>query len=263
MSEVIEGEIVEEHGTDLEVRPASSPTLFGTSDPVEVIEGATRIATPLAGIVRKQGLAVNIQGREHVKVEGWTLLGSMLGVFPVIVWTRKMENGWEARCEARTRDGAIIGAAEAECTRDENQWSLEPTGRNGKKLQPRDDYALRSMAQTRATSKALRMPLGFVMELAGFAATPAEEMPTSSSEDTRPAADADCAADVVIHFGKNSGKRLSELTKNQIEWYAQKWEPNPEYANETDKKLKAAALELHLGIPAGATVKDDLGDVPF
>ena len=42
---------------------------------------------------------------------------------------------------------------------------------------PRDDYALRSMAQTRATSKALRQPLGFVMSLAGFDPTPAEEMP--------------------------------------------------------------------------------------
>ena len=41
-----------------------------------------------------------------------------------------------------------------------------------------DDYAIRSMAQTRATSKALRMPLGFVMELAGFDATPADEIPT-------------------------------------------------------------------------------------
>jgi hypothetical protein len=33
------------------------------------------------------------------------------------------------------------------------------------------------MAQTRATSKALRQPLGFVMQLAGFNPTPAEEMP--------------------------------------------------------------------------------------
>jgi hypothetical protein len=32
------------------------------------------------------------------------------------------------------------------------------------------------MAQTRALSKALRLPLGFIVELAGFAATPVEEM---------------------------------------------------------------------------------------
>ena len=34
------------------------------------------------------------------------------------------------------------------------------------------------MAQTRATSKALRGPLGFIVHLAGFSATPAEEMPS-------------------------------------------------------------------------------------
>jgi hypothetical protein len=76
-----------------------------------------------------------------------------------------MDDGWEARVEARTRAGEIVGAAEAECLRSENTWAN------------RDDYALRSMAQTRATSKALRQPLGFVMQLAGFNPTPAEEMP--------------------------------------------------------------------------------------
>src|SRR3990167_4142653 len=62
-------------------------------------------------------------------------------------------------------DGRIVGAAEAQCCRDETTWAK------------RADYALRSMAQTRATSKALRLPLGFVMAMAGFEATPEEEIP--------------------------------------------------------------------------------------
>ena len=52
--------------------------------------------------------------------------------------------------------------------------------------QDRDDYALRSMAQTRATSKALRQPLGFVITLAGFDPTPAEEMPHDAQPSTSP-----------------------------------------------------------------------------
>jgi hypothetical protein len=40
------------------------------------------------------------------------------------------------------------------------------------------------MAQTRAASKALRQPLGFVVVLAGYEATPADEMP--SHDATRP-----------------------------------------------------------------------------
>lgn len=173
MNDVIEGTAVEEPGTEIVLRPAMSPTLFNTDDPAEVVARATRTAEPLAQVVRKQGLAVNISGREHVKVEGWTLLGSMLGVFPVCTWTRKLDNGWEARVEARTIGGALVGAAEAECLRSESKWT------------DRDDYALRSMAQTRATSKALRQPLGFVMQLAGFEATPAEEMPTGGVDEPK------------------------------------------------------------------------------
>src|SRR5207244_10747745 len=72
--------------------------------------------------------------------------------------------------------GEVVGAAEAMCARDEEAWGFAPKGRNGQALKARDEFALRSMAQTRATSKALRQPLGFVMSLAGYEATPAEEM---------------------------------------------------------------------------------------
>lgn len=158
---VIDAEVV---GTDLEVHDDPNVTLFRTADPVQVLQEATRTAEALKSVIQSQGLTSNIKGREHVKVEGWQTLGSMLGVTPVCAWTRSLGNGWEARVEARTLDGRLIGAAEAMCTRDEKTW------RN------RDDYALRSMAQTRATSKALASPLRFVVTLAGYEGTPAEEM---------------------------------------------------------------------------------------
>lgn len=150
------------------VAPPTDITLWGASTPAQIIEKAAEAATALAAVVDKQGLFTNIQGRKHVRVEGWTLLGSILGVFPVCVWTRPVmkgeeQIGWEARVEAH-RNGQVVGAADAQCLRSESLWKT------------RDDYALRSMAQTRATSKALRMPLGFVVSLAGYATTPAEEM---------------------------------------------------------------------------------------
>jgi hypothetical protein len=161
--------------TDLVPQEQMSVTLFGTDNPAEVVSRAAVVATALADLVRKQNLIVRIGQSDHVRVEGWTLLGSMLGVFPVVTWTRpvkavsdgmdaELQIGWEARVEARTRGGEVVGAAEAECLRTERTWK------------GRDDYALRSMAQTRAVSKALRLPLGFVMQLAGFNPTPAEEM---------------------------------------------------------------------------------------
>jgi len=150
--------------TAVTVVEPSPAALFGTTEPTEVIDRAGKVADALKSVIVRQKLTSNIQGKEYVRCEGWTLLGSMLGVYPVNVWTRETANGWEARVEARTRDGAVVGAAEAMCTKDEPRWKNA------------DAYALRSMAQTRATSKALRMPLGFVMTLAGYEATPAEEM---------------------------------------------------------------------------------------
>lgn len=160
MSEALEHEPVEGELVPYQPAPVN---LFNATDPAGVIERATEVATVLRTVLAKQRLTQQIGGKDHVLVEGWTLLGSMLGVFPVCVWTHKLENGWEARVEARTRSGDVVGAAEAMCTRDEGLWKT------------RDEYAIRSMAQTRATSKALRQPLGFVVTLAGFDATPAEE----------------------------------------------------------------------------------------
>lgn len=152
----------EQHG--LALAPQTPGTLFRTDDPVQVLQRATEVADALRDVLRSQGMIQRIANRDHVKVEGWTTLGAMLGVTPVCVWTRPVDKGWEARVEARTLDGRIIGAAEAECLRSESTWKS------------RDDFAIRSMAQTRATSKALGSVLRFVVTLAGYSGTPAEEV---------------------------------------------------------------------------------------
>jgi hypothetical protein len=155
--------------------PAQAAMLFRSTEPAEIVRQASAVAQALAPVIAAQRLYTDINGRRHVRVEGWTLLGSMLGVFPVCVWSRPIPAdplaaeasaplGWEVRVEARTLGGALVGAAEACCTRDEPNWRDRP------------DYALRSMCQTRATSKALRLPLGFVVALAGYEPTPAEEI---------------------------------------------------------------------------------------
>lgn len=168
--------------TDLVPQEERAVALFEGS-PEQVVARATQMANVLKKVIDSRKLYTDIQGKKHVKVEGWTTLGAMLGVFPVIEWTRPLVDdntalphlGWEARCVVKRPDGAIIGAAEAQCTRGERMWAT------------RDDYALRSMAQTRATSKAMRLPLAWVMTLAGYEATPAEEMPATQPA-RRPAA---------------------------------------------------------------------------
>ena len=152
------------------VTPRAPMTLFGTDDPAAVVDRASTVATALASVIKERKLSSKISGKDHVNVEGWTLLGSMLGVFAEVEWSRPLDNGWEARAVARTLNGNVVGAAEAMCTTGEYRWGKA------------DPYAVRSMAQTRAVSKALRLPLGFIMHLAGYSATPAEELPDDQPE---------------------------------------------------------------------------------
>lgn len=175
MTEVIEAEVVEP--TDLEpVEP--NLALFGTSDPVGVVEEATRVADALASVIRAKGLYSMIQGKAHVRVEGWQLLGSMLGVTAICTHTEPVDGGYMATVEARTADGRVVGRADALCTSHEKRGPWKSA----------DDYARLSMAQTRAMAKALKGPLGFVISLAGYQTTPAEEMTFAEPEQAQPIA---------------------------------------------------------------------------
>ena len=133
--------------------------------PEEVIERASQIATQLAKIIKDRQLSTRIRDKDHVRVEGWTTLGAVLGVIPRERQTVRTEQGFESYVELiRTSDGVVIGGASAICSWAEQRWSKA------------DDYAVRSMAITRATGKAYRLGFSWIMVLAGYSPTPAEEM---------------------------------------------------------------------------------------
>lgn len=135
--------------------------------PAEMIARAAEVATVLRDVIVKQHLAVNIQGREYVKVDGWAAMGSLLGLLPREVDVKEIADGsFEAKVELYSlMTGKVVGQGSALCGKDERRWSGA------------DRYARRSMAITRATGKAYRLGLSWVMTLAGYAATPYEEMP--------------------------------------------------------------------------------------
>lgn len=167
---------------------ASPMTVFGTDDPEQIVALVESKAAALGGFVRKHGMSRQLQRprqgekpREYVFIEGWSFLGQMLGVAPVTREVREVLDhdgtlvGFEARVElVRVGDGAIVGGAIGECSWAESNWGT------------RDPFAVKSMAQTRATGKAFRLAYGFVMSAAGFEATPAEEMPPDENDETAP-----------------------------------------------------------------------------
>ena len=133
--------------------------------PEEVIERASQIASQLAKIIKDRALSTRIRDKDHVRVEGWTTLGAVLGVIPRERNTIRTEQGFESYVELiRTSDGVVIGGASAVCCWAEPRWSKA------------DDYAVRSMAITSATGKAYRLGFSWIMVLAGYSPTPAEEM---------------------------------------------------------------------------------------
>lgn len=153
-----------------------------TASPTDLVNKASEVATALSDIIDRQGLATRIQGRDFVRVEGWTTLGAMLGVLPREVGVKRYEDGtYEAIVELiRTSDGAVIGRGSAICGMDEKDKRGKPTWGN------RAEYARRSMAITRATGKAYRLAFSWIMTLAGYEATPAEEMTETQTNRKKP-----------------------------------------------------------------------------
>jgi hypothetical protein len=167
-----EPELVEPSSELVPLETPAPATLYGTRDPKIALERMGELADALMDVVRAKQLAVQIRNREHLTVEAWTTLGALVGVHGAIVWTRPNENGdgIVARAEARTLGGALVGAAEGECSKAESRWrNAEP-------------FAIRSMAQTRALSRALQAPLRHIAVLAGYEGTAADEMPAEVEE---------------------------------------------------------------------------------
>ena len=140
-----------------------------TVEMLDVVRNAVGQAEILKQAIVDQGLSTRIQGREHINVEGWQLVLALNNTVPVIKSSGRIVNsegevvGYEAECELR--DGnLVVGSGYGMCTRDERTWAK------------RDDYALRSMAETRAIGKACRNRFGFLAKIAEFEATPEEEM---------------------------------------------------------------------------------------
>ncbi len=145
---------------------------FFDSAPKEQVAQASEIATVLKDVIEKQGLFSLISGKKYIKAEGWQTLGTFLGVTAREKSVVKHEDGsFEAYVElVKFRDGTVVGGASAICTRKERRWASA------------DDYAVRSMAVTRATGKAFRLSFAWIVTLAGYAPTNEEEMPEYKSD---------------------------------------------------------------------------------
>jgi hypothetical protein len=213
--EVVDADVVDEPaedaGAELVVRESqaalTSARIIQGETPGEVIEKATQIANAMKHLVEAQGFAVDVGGRKpHLEIGAWQALGVLLGALggealhAEVVYSRPLPEktvyhvheikkkwggpkgqrqvvetteldydvegyDWEAEVEVKTAAGVVVGREEGMVSRTESSWAKKP------------DPALKSMASTRAASRAYRASLGWVVAIAGYNPTPAEEMP--------------------------------------------------------------------------------------
>ena len=133
----------------------------------EKIEQATKVAESLKRVIESQDLSVNIAGHSYVLAEGWEVLGVLLGcsaiVEDVVEIPTEKKHKYIYRADVKiVQGGRVISRASAIAERNNSQ---------------RDRYAVFSMAQTRALGKAYRIALSWIVKMAGYSPSVAEEMP--------------------------------------------------------------------------------------
>lgn len=145
--------------------------------PAVVLEEAKTAAKALTDVIKAKPRQVQFNGETYLEYEDWQTVGRFYGITAKVVSTEFVEfgdaKGFEARAVALRADGMEVSAAEALCLNDEPNWSRKPL------------FQLKSMAQTRASAKCLRNCLAWVVVLAGYKPTPAEEMDGVASRTPR------------------------------------------------------------------------------
>ena len=210
-----------------EIEEVKTTNLAPEPNPQGVIDVASSAAEALMSVAKP----VTIGGKQYLTVEDWQTIGTIYGVVAGSDRATYIEEGgitgYEAHAVVRkASDGMIVSEAIGRCMR-EGIWT------------DREAFALASMAQTRAISKALRGCLAWVVRLKGYQTTPAEEIteemrrddsvpqgPYSdlSNGEISVSDDSDWEATrktVAFSTGKNANKTWSELDNGVLKWAAE------------------------------------------
>jgi len=156
-------------------------------NPTEILVEAQERAAALQDVVKRTGSSQRIGDKDHLKIEAWITIGQFYGCTARCRAAEPVEiegiTGFKAHAEVvHDRTGQVITEADAYCMRDEDRWNTRSVyeWQGGQKTKVGDErvpmFQLASMAQTRAMAKALAAKFRWVVVLAGYSPTPAEEM---------------------------------------------------------------------------------------
>lgn len=171
--------------------------------PEEVLIEAQQAAAALQKRIAGKKKKVVFNGEQYIENDDWQMLSNFFGYAPKIESTEFVEYGDVQGFKAvavllNERTGMVVGRGEALCLDEEENWGprtkyeyRDVLDAQGHKIwennKPRRErvavgevdtplFQLASMAQTRACNKAMSNKLKWVVSLAGYATTPAEDM---------------------------------------------------------------------------------------
>lgn len=188
--------------------------------PDEVVANATVQSKLLMDIVIKSHCYQQIHDKKYLQVEAWETIGAFNRVHAVTESITPIKDdgqtiGYQAKVNLY-KDGLVVGGAEMPAFFTENCCK-------GKEGDAKHKAAM-SAAQTFATSKAYRMNYSYVAILAGFEATPAEEI--TDVDPTQP--------DYTKHYCKEH--KTAFFKKGKMPGYAHPIAGTNQWCNEPEDK---------------------------
>lgn len=200
---------------DTEVMKAESSAtpLILNRNPVEVLEDAKKAAQALTTVISQKKKPVIMNGEQYLEFEDWQTVGQFYGYMVSTGEAMLVEIDGVKGAKATAKlvnfhSGEILGGAESYCMRDEPNWKVKPW------------FQLASMAQTRAGAKALRNRLAWVVVLAGYRPTPAEEIQDMAEQKpAKPVATPAEAPRCPVH-----GVNFQLFTKGDSRWWSHRQE---------------------------------------
>jgi len=183
---------------------ASSLALTMHRKPAEVLREAREAALALKEVLDAKPDPVKINGEVYLEAEDWATVAAFFNCAAKTRATQPVQFGNVAGFEASAdcvnlATGQVVSSAESMCLNDEERWSSRPRYEwmeasderaKGKRINRKGGgrvqvfmgdeqvplFQLRSMAQTRACARANKQAFSWVVVLAGYKPSIAEEM---------------------------------------------------------------------------------------
>lgn len=164
----------------------------------------------LTEFITKNKLSCTIQGKQYVYCDGWKFAGTSFGLTAIpyrpINESKDKEIKYSCECD-------IINIH----TQTKLSYGFAICSNIESKKKSFDEYAIASMSQTRAIAKAYRNLLGFIMNAAGFEATPAEE--AEGIKDEKEAEKAELSQEILDEIGRFTDKKSLQDWANNLKEY--------------------------------------------